>query len=201
MALVKSLRESPPDDWRYLEPVTELWIKGDFFGELIDRVCEHRQHRQISPWDRANVELIVQRQICATAPRGVCKPEPGEVYQPFDDKARSLSREMVLSASNAALTWMKGGGELVPKAEAERRAKICRGCPLNRPSPSWVCSVLCKTLDELVPAPRREPGLSICGICACSLAAKVLMPEAVVKVSNAGRNLRYPDYCWQREMT
>lgn len=200
MALIKSKRESPPDDWRYLEPATQLWIKGDFFGELVDRVCEHRRYKGIEPSDRANVELIVQRQICSVAPKGVCKPEPGEDYEPFDDQARRLNRDMVMSASRAALTWMREGGALVSKEEASRRAAICRGCPLNRPSPSWVCSVLCKTLDELVPAERREAGLSICGICACSLPAKILMPDEVIRTSNAGRHLRYPDHCWQKEL-
>lgn len=197
MALVKSIRESPPDDWRYLEPLSGVWIKGDFFGELVDRVCEHREYKQFAPWDRKSVELMVQRQICAVAPPGVCRPEPGEDYRPFVDQARQLSRESVMSASRAALKWMEEGRPLVPKAEAERRAALCRGCRLNRPSPSWVCSMLCKTLDALVPENRREGGLSICGICSCSLPAKVLMPEEVIAASNAGRELRYPDYCWQ----
>lgn len=197
MALVKNLRESPPDDWRYLEPRSGIWIEGHFWSELVDKVVAHREYKQYEPWDRVSVELIVHRQICSVAAPGVCRPEPGEDYQPLKDQARIFTKETVLSASNAAIEWLKTG-TTVPKKESERRAEICRGCRLNRPSPSWACAVLCKTLDAMVPEGRREPGMSLCGICQCSLAVKVLAPDEVIDASNNGRDLIFPQWCWQR---
>jgi hypothetical protein len=54
-----------------------------------------------------------------------------------------------------------------------------------------------KALDTLVPASRRENGLAICGICGCSLSAKVLMPITTI-LGEYQSKFRFPDYCWIR---
>ena len=41
------------------------------------------------------ITLDIQRQICASMPPGVCKPEPGENYQPLNDLSRRLTLEKI----------------------------------------------------------------------------------------------------------
>jgi hypothetical protein len=197
MATLARPSEAPPDGWFYICS-TGKRIDGWDLTELTELVAAHYEWKGVNYGSKPELRLEIQRQICSGLPKGHCQPEPGENYAPFEDQARNFDREMILSASKATLEWLKTG-ILEEKTESERRAAVCRTCRFNRPSPSWVCSALCATLDALVPVGRRENGLSICGICACSLPAKVIAPKVVVDASNAGRDLRFPHWCWQGE--
>lgn len=189
--------EAPPDGWFFVAR-TGLRIDGWDLFELIERTALHYEHKGIEFGSKDDLRREIEAQICSAMPPGVCRGEPGEEYHPFHDASRDFTRESVLAASAASLAWLKTG-LLEEKTESARRAAICRTCRFNRPSPSWVCSALCATLEQLVPAGRREPGLSLCGICSCSLTAKVIAPMAVIAASNAGRNLAFPSFCWQGE--
>lgn len=197
MARLSRPRETPPDGFWFLVPESTTRIEGWDLTELVTRVIEHREWRLKVPQDREATQLEVERQICMCQFPGICQAEPGEDYQPIIDRARDFSTETVMAASKTALEFLKDGTQLVDKAQAERRAAICRGCRLNRQSPSWACSVLCATLEALVPAGRREPGLNLCGVCSCSLPAKILLPEHVFQPANDALGLRFPSYCWQ----
>jgi len=195
MATLNHPNQAPPDGWFYVCSTGKRIDAWDL-TELTELVAAHYEWKGVPYGSKDNLKLEIQRQICSAMPKGICQAEPGEDYQPFNDQARDFTREQIMSASAATLEWLKSG-ILEEKQESERRAAICRACRFNRPSPSWVCTALCATLEALVPAGRRENGLSICGICSCSNSAKVIAPINVIKSSNEGRNLRFPEYCWQ----
>lgn len=189
MPRINRPHETVPDGWFFIEPVTGYRIEGETLDNLVELVCQHRTWKQITPSDPENVRRIIEAQICQAMPEGICRAEEGERYSPFDDKARSLTIESILSASSAAFEFIKSGGELVPKSESERRAGICRGCRFNRPSPCTVCSPIYSMIEALVPASRTEPGVTVCGVCGCALRAKLLLPLQP-------DGFRYPPHCW-----
>lgn len=194
VAVLTQKNTAPPDGFKYLQPETGLWITGDFLSELVERVAAHRAHKQISPWDAASVEKEVVNQICAAAPPGVCRGEPGEDYRPLVNNIRRLSLAKIALATDTLVQWLKAGMAMVDKGESHRRAEICRACPMNQIPSACVCTPFWKMIDALVPADRNEPGLHVCGICSCSLRAKILVPLSVALESAAG--LRMPPNCW-----
>lgn len=193
MAILRNPRETPPDGFRYTESRTQTRFTAETLGELADLVAAHRAYKGLTPVDPAAVKLEIERQICEGAFPHVCVAENGENYRPLIDRSRSLDPDQIVEFTGAAFRFIGSGGEIVPKAESERRAAICRGCQFNRPS-VCVCTPLYKALDALVPAKRREPGLAICGICGCSLLAKVLLP--LVTIHSENTTLKVPAYCW-----
>ncbi len=197
MALLNGTNLHPPDGWRYLQPETELWIQADLYDELLDAVIAHRTHKGLTPTDRETVGLEVQRQMCLGAAKGVCRPESGEDYQPFKDNARKLSLDKITAATKTLVEWLKSDMRMVPPADSAKRSEVCRGCPFNRPIPNCVCTGFWRLIDVLIPKERKEHGLYVCGICGCSLAAKVLAPLDVATSGNEP-GLRLPDWCWQR---
>lgn len=194
MALLTSRNQSPPDGHKYLQKETGVWITGDFHDELVDRVIEHRKYKGLAPVDRHLVDLEVQRQICLGMPKGVCRGEKGEDYEPFEDRSRILDLTKIAQASATLIAWLGKGLGFVAPEESARRAEICRGCPFNKKAAACVCTPFFKTIDALVPQHRREPDLLICALCGCSLMAKVLAPIEVVRESVGA--VRLPDNCW-----
>jgi hypothetical protein len=196
MALISQKNTTPPDGWRYIQAETKARMEHQTLSELVDMVVQHRRWAGLKPDDAASVQLDVERQICMAQFPGVCHPEPGEDYRPLKNISRSLTVELVEAMSTAAFEFLKSGMRWADEATANRRADICRGCPLNFSPHACSCAPVWAIVRALIPSDRRLPGLSICAICGCSLEAKVLMPESVIAKADEGRDLRYPGYCW-----
>lgn len=196
MALLNHLHQEPPDGYKFLSRESGLWIRAELFEELVAQVIAHRQHKGIAGTERGEVELEIQRQICAGAAPNVCHAEPGEDYRPFADLARTLSLAKIEAFSGALIAWLKAGMRMVPPAESAARAATCRGCPFNKTASACVCTTFFKAIDAMVPAGRNEPDLQICTLCGCSLRVKVLAPMEVVREGNPP-DLRLPQWCWQ----
>lgn len=188
--------EEPPDGWIYTQPDTGGRWNGESLHKLVEMVREHRVWKNLDRQDYESVRLDIERQICSGMPEGLCAGEPGEKYQPIDDKMRTISMEQVMEFSMASFRFVESGGELVDKAESVRRAAICRGCRFNRPSPCIVCTPVFKLMDAFIPESRKEPGLSACGVCGCSIRAKILLPMKTILTADAEKRLRYPPHCW-----
>ena len=199
MARICRPNEEPPDGWLYTQPETGYRFKDETLAKIVTVVREHREWKGLQPVDAAAVRLDIERQICSGMPPGVCAPEPGEKYQPFADRARDMTLESLMEFSGASFRFLKSGGMLVDRTESARRAHICRGCRFNRPSPCTVCTPVFAMMDALIPKERIEGGLSACGICGCSLRAKILLPLETIRDADAPQHLRFPSYCWLNE--
>lgn len=201
MALLGNPRQTPPDGFVYTQPETQTRIEHETLQELVGAVCEHRRYKGLSPTDPEPVSLEIQRQICASMPPGICGPEAGEDYRPLLDQSRRLTLDKIQSFSHAIFEWIRTGGKLVDEEEAQRRAKICLGCPYNKAPASCACAPLWVLIKALIPPRRRIDNLHVCGICGCVNGVKVLMPFPVLKQSIQGRDLTFPVHCWMRPLT
>jgi hypothetical protein len=202
MARLKSKNVEPPNGWRYVQPETGERINadGEHLGALVDLVMAHRRYKGLKPDDRQGVQLDVERQLCLGLDQE-CQPEAGEDRVVYKDNYRGITAESITSFSKAIFEYLKNGGGLVAKAESERRAAICRGCKFNRIGGTCMCNAVFEIIKSLLPGGRIEPGLKVCGICGCSIEVKAVCPDEVVRVSNEGRGLVYPSYCWQSQLS
>lgn len=197
MATIKSFRDTPPGGWRYVQPETGVHFDGDNFDDLLAKIRPHREYKGI-PCD--NLSLDVQRQLCVRLSLSDCEPEPGEDYRPVQDLTGSLTVSMALSlgraVSSALLEVASGGSALCSPEESQRRAAICRGCPLNKPAGLCSCSAVYVAVEKAIPKSRRLEGISVCMACGCSLQAKANLPASVVAASTAPGTV-FPPWCWQ----
>lgn len=202
MATLRYRRDVPPCGWKYYQQESKLLINGENFEDLRRLVIAHRRHKGYAPTDEETVGLEIERQICTRLGNYQCRSEgPNDDWVPMPDDGDFLSLEKIKSASAAAWEWFKRGGELVPLAEAERRARICEGCPCNEPFSGCKACGIQKLISQVVPEERRFEWLNGCLVCGCDLKSKVNMPNSVIVASDRGRNLRYPvGHCWQREI-
>lgn len=203
MALLKFRNEAPPGGWRYFQAETRLMIKGDGPDNLLSNVIEHRKYKGLTPTDRETVWLEIERQLCSRLSERNCVREgPNDDWVPVKEQKSVVDFGAIVGFSRAALEWIGSGREVVPAAEAQRRAAICLACPLNAPSEGCLpCSVLYGMIEKSVPKHRRIEGLEICGVCHCSNQAKVNLPADVVRESNRERGLAFPSHCWQQPLS
>jgi hypothetical protein len=127
-----------------------------------------------------------------------CTAEPNEDYRPVEDRTLGLTEEKARALSNTVLSFLAGEDEVVDPVESKRRAAICRGCQFNKQARGCTCSAFHKLVAALVPKKRVEPGLEMCAACGCTLRAKILLPMSAIRAGNEGRNINFPDYCWQK---
>lgn len=196
MALLKSSREVPPGGWKYVERETGQRFESDDYDHLVASVRRHREYKGL-PVD--DLDTLIQSQICLGLTTEECRPQPGETFRPVTNLTQRLTADMALSANKALLVWLKGGMDLVDKAEADRRAAVCRTCPFNTPASGCSCHGIYRMIEFLTPTARRQPGLSVCMCCGCSLQAKVNLPAEAVRAS-LSKEVSLPPWCWQREM-
>ncbi|MDE2102729.1 MAG: hypothetical protein KGL39_36125 [Patescibacteria group bacterium] len=197
MALLGNPRQTPPGNFVYVQPETQTRMEHETLGELVDLVSKHRLYKGLPSANPDLVSLDIQRQICAAMPPGVCYAEPGEDYKPLNDLSRNLTLEKIESFSLAVFEWVKSGAHFVDEEEAQRRAKICLGCPFNKAPHACSCAPLWAFIKRLIPPRRQIDNLHVCGICGCVNSAAVLAPVNVLVASHKGRDLRWPAHCWQ----
>lgn len=193
MAKIRDFMTVPPGGWRYVQPETAAQFAADDFDTLVADVRRHREYKGLPV---ENVSKDIQDQICLSLGPSHCRPYPGEEYKPIEDMTSRLTIGMVTSISKALALHVINGCEFVPKEEADRRAKICAGCPFNKPATLCSCSKAYSVIEALIPSDRKNSSVSVCMVCGCSLQAKINLPmEIIQKVLPPGIVL--PDWCWQ----
>lgn len=193
MARIRRFNVTPPGGWRYVQPETGARFSAITFEALARDVQAHRAYKGL-PVDAAGPDI--ERQLCTALSAEWCRPEPGEEHRPVSDRSGELTAGHALSLGKALAAFLGGGGQLVERAEAARRAATCRGCPFNQPSKACACTAAYAMVEALVPGDRREAGISLCTVCGCSLQAKVNLPMAAVAASLPD-GIVLPKWCWQ----
>jgi hypothetical protein len=201
MALLSTPNTTPPGGFVFLQKETQTRLESRFLSELAKLVADHRAYKGLPRATEDEARVDIERQICADAPPGVCHGEQAEDYSPFNNLARHISLDKIESFSFAAFEFLKSGMKIVDVEEQDRRVEICRGCKFNYQPSACSCTPLWAFLNSIVPKSRHRDNLFVCGICGCALQAKIVAPDGVVKESNRGRGLRFPEWCWQKSLT
>jgi hypothetical protein len=183
---------TPPGGWRYIQPETGLEFRDSTRRLLARKVAEHREANGIEVGD---VVGDIDDFVCANLPVGCDNCEP--IY-PNEDIAlkQKFNIDDVRRFIESALAALGNRG-LVGQATADARAKICSTCPLNQDvSGCWWCRGLAEKLFTLIGARTtvHAARLKQCGVCGCSLKAKIWLPQDVAQKVSEG--YKFPSWCW-----
>lgn len=192
---LKSLTKMPPGGWRYTQPETGHAMSGITFRTLLSKVGIHRANQKItSPTN--NMAGEVEDAICQAL-----SPEDQVAWCVTGMRTvKSISWTEVAAFLKTAAVWVAGGQELVAPQEAERRAAICTGCPLNVGLHG--CGICQRALQEvrekiLNRGTSKDSVLQACGVCGCDNKTQVHVPLEVLRRGRAG--LQYPAWCWKAD--
>lgn len=102
--------------------------------------------------------------------------------------------------------WWVDGTHPVDIDEAQRRADICLGCPLNQ-SGSAVVEAVARAIKEQVDLKnslqlrvKGEKSLKTCQACLCYLRLKIWLPlENLIRYADEEEMNRYHPKCWMRQ--
>lgn len=203
MALLRHRSTTPPGGWTHFQKETEFTMKAENEGLLIEAVKRHRQYKNLIRQSEDEIQQDIERQICMRLGSAECMAEGADdTWVPRNPERNIVTMSGVLALSRAAFEFVKSGGALAPMEDVQRRADICRVCPLNQEMTGCSCNVFYKTIESVVSEARRLPGLHVCRACDCSLVAKVNLTEDQVRVSNEKRRIQWPAgvNCWQAEI-
>ena len=196
---VKDTLDIPGRGWKFVDPITGATFVEVLFTELVRRAISHRMGQGLSV---VGLELEISKQVCSElGPRWCELPEDFVAVQ---DKTMGLTADMIISATSAALSFMKGGFKWISREEWEERAKICRKCRFNKPQNTCSCAKAYEIIEKTLPREKRDPLLGVCAACGCTLQIKTWLPNETIKAANAnlvGANGKsnFPYWCWQLE--
>ena len=145
----------------------------------------------------------IEDQLCQSLPPGYCLDDRGRPTVGYGSGALSLAD--ITQGTKTLLTWFRNGRRRVSKDEVVRRSYICNGCPFHTQiSGCKSCSgnSLRTLVNEIVVNDRlpTDGMLQACGICHCSLQAKVRMELTdIVPHMSDHQKERLWDKCWIRE--
>lgn len=190
LCLINKMGDCPPDGYRYVDPESGYISHAWTYVDWVDIARRHlfANNRSIP----ADLEALMQNQLCQTLPPGWCL---------YDDPARRRpSTTIYFSDVTAGLKtfarWIAGGAKYVSQREADRRAEICSRCYLNVNVQG--CAGCSQLIKEVVgdKKSRYDASLNSCAVCKCFLKAKVHFPIETLDTTPGKVQEMYPDFCW-----
>lgn len=207
-------RTEPPGGYRYKDPNTGYISIGGTLAICIKNAEDHRSANDLAiPEDFA---FQVETWICRQIGGRWCMDRKPRPIPPTEPKQSLLRR--VISSAHLTLDVVKNGSRglfalmstanYVDTPVAQRRARVCAGCDLNRASPE--CTA-CGGLDGFVRkkiTPHREmlvskqhlgtqKDLIVCAACKCMLKGKVWLKYPIIrKLTSQATFDSLPDACW-----
>lgn len=189
---VSDITVMPPGGWRYIQPETKFEFSASTLRAVVRSVAEHRRSNHLPAGDP---EADIQNFVCASLPKG-----SGNCVHELDGEDYALkthfTMEDVKRFIQAAISAIGSRG-LVEQPEAERRAAVCAACPLNTTvGGCWRCKGLADWLFRLIGARNTAHAgrLNQCGVCGCSIKAKIWLPLDVAQGVSEG--YKFPSWCW-----
>lgn len=155
------------------DPLTRISSSGRTFENLFDNVARTRYALGVSSG------LDLRKEVEAW----VCRDYPGDCtgIDLTKPRKRRLTLSDVINGSRVMMSFVKSGREVVDRAEAERRAQICKTCPFNIIFPK-PCAGVCGELLNIVKVITGNQGtqydgsLHSCSVCGCFLQAAIWLP-------------------------
>lgn len=192
----------PKDVRSYEDPDTGVLVVGDTFRQLAVRSRQHRMSRGLPT---ENVDLKVEESICARLPEGHNYCRTAEDHMRIRKPLKTAFNWEDIKNFAASVRDTLQLGE-VSQSEADDRSDICKGCPYNVNLPGCTsCSGLTRLAANTIfsflgkKTVRQEDHLKQCGICGCSLTAKVWAqyPKENPQVKKHLED--YPEWCWVKK--
>lgn len=197
---------APPGSFRIRD--AELALKNPSiadvgpFHALRDLETALNKRRQANGLPALSVGAI-ENQLCQHLPPGHCVDEHN--IPTFDPGAMSLTLQDAIRGTRTLLDWISKGSPRVPADEAVKRSYLCNECPLHVPIHGCQgCSgnALRSLVNEVVAGQKlpTDSMLGGCGVCKCSLPAKVRIPvEILLPHMSQEQKKALWERCWLRE--
>lgn len=166
---------------------------------IVSKLKTELQNRGLPISD--DIEQKVLEQICAKAPHA-CVFSNGQP-QPTTQVKKGFTITDVKAFIKSVEGTITSGG-VVDQETAEERTNICMRCPYNTKLPGCEgCSGIANLVFKVIGARKTHNmgELKQCGVCGCSLKAKVWVPQDTVKqTAQVQNNMNdFPDWCWVRK--
>lgn len=121
----------PPGGYHFVGP-DHIRHEANDLPALVSKVLAYRRLNRLSEQSKEEIEKEIVEFLCKKYPHVCTSNSGGTVEQPAEKY-----REVHANLTNRVLAWIfKSGTEkkipLVSQSIAEKRAAICRGCPMNR---------------------------------------------------------------------
>lgn len=147
-----------------------------------------------------DLEQQVLESVCKFAPH-VCQYTDGEAPKVIVKKGFTVT-DVKAFLKSVEGTIQSGG--VVDQETAEERTNICMKCPYNQKLPGCEgCSGIANLVFSVIGARKTANmgHLKQCGVCGCSLKAKVWVPQETIKATAQIQNNAndFPDWCWVRK--
>jgi len=137
---------------------------------LLERIRTHLRVNEhpVPP----NLSALVEAQMCEDMPKGVCTGDPDN----SEVEMSRISTAQIRDYTRLIFERRRMGEKFfVSQEEAERRAKICTGCPENVRGICTTCNGLKQYAARFLVGRKTslDHRIGVCAKCGCMLAAKV----------------------------
>lgn len=190
--------ESPRGGWKLTVEQTGVTITAPFYTILRRKVASHMRANGIPLGD--NFDGWCEDAACRESGHG--RPFCGEQEARPDGMMPHLNLAMAKRFIETMARVVKER-RFVDRDEAERRAAICRSCPLATSIGGCKgCSAVFRTMERALKHDPIEMPASqeFCGACGCVVRLKVLIPNDILDSAEAVRP-PYWEGCWRNDVT
>jgi hypothetical protein len=173
-------------------------VKGQTLKLLVTRYKSELEARGL-PVPEDIIQKVLEN-ICRKAPDACIFSDGRQVDS-------NLKKQFTIQDVKAFIKSVEGtikSGGVVDQATAEERTNTCMRCPYNTALAGCEgCSGVANIVFRVIGARKTDNMgyLKQCGICGCSLKAKVWVPQDTVKqTAQVQDNMNdFPDWCWVRK--
>lgn len=184
---------TPPNGWHF--PVDQgVTVQAHDKKTLIDRIFEYRIRNKIPT---GNEERDIDDYFCKKWP-SACNKEPADYDQKFAKPDGRPTEQLLYRVSRWASglidTMPRGGYGLVTAQEVERRAQICRACPMNV---NWRtgCRGCSGSTVSLLNQVRRLLKAPV-GLMGCSVLGFDVATASYLPTDRLPKSPHVPAQCW-----
>lgn len=184
---------TPPGGWSFFDVETGTKIVAGDPDSLI-RLC--RQHRKVNGLSiPENFDQVIEDAICRRIPITFVKPRDGNAPIPVEGKTPNQKVQALQRL------WKELGCITVERFEAERRARICRYCAMNKIGQCLSCNGVYDWLKQQfnIPELAVDPYLHLCNIDRIYIKPQIHLDSKVFTAQVPSEFAsRYPEHCWKR---
>lgn len=197
-----NLSITPPGQFTFREK-SDFIVKDTSYPRLFEAIARFRKNNKfLYPDGIGDVVADVTKQICSERPEG-CIGTDWHSKNPNEKRAKLYARasEWLSGMSSRA---PRGGYSLAPDEEANRRARICSGCPFNMDEQEQKCGSCLGSFKELIQKLRnkKETGLDS-KLFVCTKTGQACATAVWIRKADLGlgpsQKAALPNFCWQHE--